>query len=118
MKRYIMISTCLLVIFVSAMFASEINGKWKGTFQGPNGDFDIVYTFKVLNDSLTGNVQTQWGTKDFFNGMIDSTGFSFDTEWNGMKLYHHCIMQGDSVLMKMPAIDSGEEIEVTLKKTE
>ena len=118
MKRYIMICTGLLVILVSVIAASDINGKWKGTFQGPNGDLDIFYTFKVVDDSLTGNVQTQWGTQDFFNGATDSTSFSFDTEWNGMTLYHHCTLQGDSILMKMPAINSGEETEVTLKKAE
>lgn len=118
MKHCMMLSTGFLVILVSIIFASEIDGKWKGTFQGPNGDFDIFYTFKVVNDSLTGTVQTPMGSKDFINGKIDSTHFSFDTEWNGMTMYHHCTLQGDSVLMKMPGMNGGEEMQVVLKKAE
>ena len=115
MKNYTIICIGFLFI-VSLLVASEIDGKWKGTLQGPNGNFDVFYTFKVVDDSLIGNVQTQWGTRDFFNGEVDSTSFSFDTEWNGMNMYHHCTMQGDSILMKMPNMNDGQEIKVILKK--
>jgi len=116
MKHYLM-SIGLLFILVNFIAASGIDGKWKGTFQGPNGPFDIIYTFKVTDDSLTGNVQTPMGTKDFFNGKIDSTRFSFDTEWNAMTMYHHCTVKGDSILMKMPGMN-GDETQVTLKRAE
>ena len=118
MKRKLLVCAVFLGILISIIAASEIDGKWKGTFQGPNGDYNIFYTFKVMDDSLTGSVQGQMGSRDFINGKIDSTSFSFDTEWNGMTMYHHCTLEGDSILMKMPGMNGGEEIQVILKKAE
>ena len=118
MKHYMMMCAGFIGILVSFIAASEIDGKWKGTFQGPNGDLDFFYNFKVVDDSLTGNIESQMGTRDFFNGKVNKNIFSFDTEWNGTTIYHNCTLEGDSVIMKMPGMGGGEERQLILKRVE
>ena len=57
-------SFCLFVVAffaVSIGFAQNINGKWKGQMQSPNGPMDLVFDFKANGDSLSGTVQSPMG---------------------------------------------------------
>jgi hypothetical protein len=110
-----LVSVVILLVFLGLIAASEIDGKWKGVLSSQMSELEVVYTFKVVDDSLTGLAHTSMGDAEFLNGKVNGTNFSFDTEWNGSLLYHKCTLQGDSVLMKMPSM-GGEEIEVILKK--
>ena len=117
MKHKMLLFTGAVLLFVCLLAAAEIDGKWKGTIHSPNGDLEIVYTFKVVDDSLTGSAETQMGSRDFVGSSMDDKGFSFDTEWNGMRMAHQCTVQGDSIIMKMPGM-GGDELEIVLTKVE
>ncbi len=56
------ISFLLLLIFSTAVNAQALDGSWKGKMTTPNGDFELVFTFKVNADSLNGNVASEMGT--------------------------------------------------------
>jgi len=58
MKTKAFITTVLVCSFVVCLAAAiaDVNGKWKGSFIGPDGSpIEVSYTIKVDGDKLTGD---------------------------------------------------------------
>jgi hypothetical protein len=66
------IVTVLLLLVVSiASNAQTLDGSWQGKFSGPNGDMDLVFTFKVNADTLNGDATSEMGSLPIENGKIN-----------------------------------------------
>ena len=101
----IVISFLLLLIFSTAVNAQALDGSWKGKMTTPNGDFELVFTFKVNADSLNGNVASEMGTLPIENGKINGNKFSFDVNVNGQVFSHEGVLNGDTVKLSFPMMD-------------
>ena len=117
MIRKILICTVLTFSVLGFTLASTIDGKWKGSFKGPDGDMELTYTFKVsaTGDTLTGSVQSQMGEIKLINGKVNGDSFSFDIEVNEMTIHHACKKIEESISMKVPGMD-GAETEILLSR--
>jgi hypothetical protein len=104
-KMKIVISFLLLLIFSTAVNAQALDGSWKGKMTTPNGDFELVFTFKVNADSLNGNVASEMGTLPIENGKINGNKFSFDVNVNGQVFSHEGVLNGDTVKLSFPMMD-------------
>jgi hypothetical protein len=92
-----------------------IDGGWLGKVSGPNGDMEILFTFKVHGDTLTGTNKSSMGEIPLQNGKINGDQFSFDVDLMGNLLTHKCkIIDEDSINVKADAM--GNEIEMVLKR--
>jgi hypothetical protein len=112
-------SLCFIVVALIAVnigFAQGINGKWKGQMQTPNGPMDLVFSFKAIEDSLTGTVESPMGELPVVNGKIKGKTFSFDVNAGEMTISHQCTAMGDSISMKIPGMPGGEAMELMLKR--
>jgi hypothetical protein len=112
-------SLCLFVVAlftVNIAFAQDINGKWKGEMQSPNGPMDLVFNFKAIGDSLSGTVESPMGELPITNGKIDGKTFSFLVNAGEMTINHQCTTLGDSISMKVPGMPGGETMELMLKR--
>ena len=112
-------SLCFIVVAlvtVNIGFAQEINGKWKGQMQTPNGPMDLVFNFKAIGDSLAGTVESPMGELPIVNGKINGKTFSFDVNAGEMTMNHQCTAMGDSISMKIPGMPGGEAMELMLKR--
>ena len=69
---------------------SKINGKWIGMVSGPQGDMELVFTFNVKGDTLTGTDSSSIGVIDLTNGKVNGNNFSFDINLQGMTISHKC----------------------------
>ncbi len=106
---------CALTIIVSSLLAAQdINGKWKGEMQSPNGPMELIFAFQVSGDSLTGNVASQMGEIPISNGKINGKSFSFDVNIGEMTISHQCTFLKDSISMKVPGME-GDTVEMFLK---
>lgn len=103
--------TFLLIAFSFSSNAQDINGSWKGTLAGMNGDMELVFTFNVDSDSLTGKVESPMGELQLENGKVDGNNFSFDISVNGQAISHTCVLEGDIIKMSMAMMD--EPVELT-----
>jgi hypothetical protein len=101
---------------VNIGFAQDINGKWKGQMQTPNGPMDLVFNFKAIGDSLAGTVEGPMGEMPISKGKIDGKSFSFDVNAGEMTISHQCAAMGDSISMKVPGMMGGETMELMLKR--
>jgi hypothetical protein len=105
------IITVLLLFVVSlASNAQTLDGSWKGKFSGPNGDMDLVFTFKVNADTLNGDVTSEMGSLPIENGKINGNDFTFDVNVNGQVINHTGVLDGDTVKLSMPFGDQVMEL--------
>ncbi len=112
-------SLCSVVVALVAVnigLAQDIDGKWKGEMQSPNGPMDLVFNFKAMGDSLTGSVEGPMGELPIVNGKIDGKTFSFDVNAGEMTISHQCTAMGDSIAMKVPGMPGGADMELMLKR--
>jgi hypothetical protein len=89
----------VLLILLGSMtaYAQKLDGVWKGTRSGPNGDFELTFTFKVKGDSLGGEVASQMGSMPLQNGKIHDNRFSYDIDINGQTFSSTGVLEGDVV---------------------
>ncbi len=111
------ISFLLLFIFSVVCNAQNLDGSWKGKMAGPNGDFELVFTFKVNSDTLNGNVTSEMGTLPIENGKVNGNEFSFDVNVNGQVISHDGVLDGDIVKLTIPMMDQPMELNRVVGKT-
>jgi hypothetical protein len=100
MKTYLTFLLFLLLCITSN--AQKLDGSWKGKITTPNGDFELVYTFKVNADSLTGNITSERGTRPIENGKVNGSNFSFDINFNGRTITNTGVLEGDTIKLSSP----------------
>ncbi len=114
MSRVYLLSVLTAFAF-SFMMAQDINGKWKGEMQNPNGSMELIFTFQVSGDSLTGNVASEMGEIPISNSKIKGNSFAFDISLGEMVINHQCTFMQDSISMKVPGMQ-GDTVEIFLKR--
>ena len=80
------LTATFLIGCLTAFSQTNIDGKWKGTRETPNGTFEINYTFKVEGKELKGIWKTQFGETPLENGKIEDNKLSFSISFNDRKI--------------------------------
>ena len=99
------ITALLLLVLSITSNAQNLDGSWKGKMSGPNGEIDLIFTFKVNADSLTGNVKSNMGTLPIENGKAEGNKFSFDVDVNGQVIHHTGVLDSGIVKLNLPFMD-------------
>jgi hypothetical protein len=91
----------MLTSGITFCFAGKIDGKWKTTM---GGQMELIFTFKVDGDKLTGTATSDMGTMEISNGKVTGDSFTFDIDMNGNAISHSCKLDGEVIKMtvKMP----------------
>ncbi len=79
MVKRIAVAGLMLVGFAALVLAADVSGKWEGD-AGPNGEFHLVFNFKVDGQQLTGTVESPMGVSDITNGKIEGDALSFEVD--------------------------------------
>lgn len=67
-----------LLLAATPAFAADVDGKWTGSIDTPNGAVQIDYTFKAEGDTLTGSQSAPDGTQiPIKDGKITGNKVSF-----------------------------------------
>ena len=114
MKRLLW-SCASILIAVNLSFAQDVNGRWTTQMDTPNGPMEMQFTFKTVGDTLTGQVEGPMGSMPIINGKKNGSAFTFDVSFNGMTLNHQCVVEGDSISMKVPGM-GGETMSMILRR--
>lgn len=88
MKRKALIIASILGFAAMAFTViADLNGKWSGTLVAPDGNsYPLNYTFKIDNDKLTGQGQSQQGSVDLQDGKIKGDSLFFSIDVGGVKI--------------------------------
>jgi hypothetical protein len=88
--------------------AAEIDGKWKATVKGQDGDMELVFVFKSDGATLTGSIVTPMGEMPISNGKVDGKEFSFDLDMMGNTVKHKGTVEGNEIKMKSEGGPGGQ----------
>lgn len=110
---------CFVLLAALSASAAEIDGKWAGTIDTPNGAVNVAFTFKADGATLTGTTTGPDGAEVAIKGgRIEGNNLSFkvDLEFGGMplELAYTGVMTGTD--MKLTIDFMGMPIEVSVKK--
>ena len=75
------------MLLASPAFAADVDGKWAGSIESPNGPVNIAFEFKADGTSLTGSTTGPDGSQVAIkNGKIDGDNitFSVSLDFGGM----------------------------------
>jgi hypothetical protein len=109
MRKRFVIAVLLLLGAISA-FAADVTGKWTGSMQTPNGDFNLEFTFKQDGSTLTGSVQGPQGDPTpISDGKVDGDKLSFTVKVGDgqMVIHHEGTVSGDTIKLSSKS-DQGD----------
>lgn len=117
MKLSALVFAVLLV--AAPAFAADVDGKWSGNLETPNGPIQVAYDFKADGATLTGTTTGPDGnTINIKNGKIDGNKISFmiSVDLGGMPLDINTtgVLAGEEIKLTMDF--AGMPFDLTVKK--
>jgi len=110
------LAVVMLLLVASGAYASGIEGTWKSKIQGPDGDMELTFVFKMTDGKLSGVVQSPNGDTEITNTKVNGKEFSFDVSFGDMTIKHDCTIQDDDTIsMKVSGTPMGDTV-MTLKR--
>ncbi len=104
----------LILFFAFSAFAADVAGKWTASVQGPDGDMQLVFDFKVDGDKLTGTVDSPMGAMPISEGKVDGDNITFTVATDQFTVVHKGTVAGDE--MKLKADIGDRTMEMTAKR--
>ena len=101
MLRRVLFTGVLIASSAALCLAADLDGRWVGSMETPNGDFQITFNFKVDGNKLTGSVESPNGDIAIEDGKVDGDNFSFKTHFNDSEVNHEGTVSGDTIDLKI-----------------
>jgi hypothetical protein len=92
------LSVILFLLISSSCFAAGIEGTWKAKMQGPDGDMELTFVFKMVGEKLTGVIKSPNGDLELSNTQINGKEFSFEISFGDMTMKHACVLKEDDTI--------------------
>ena len=108
-----------LVLFASPAFAADVDGKWTGSVDSPNGPIAVTYLLKADGATLTGTTTgPDGGSIALKNGKIsgDKISFSVDFDFGGDKTTFDFTGVVAPAEIKLHSEFMGQAIDYSVKK--
>jgi hypothetical protein len=116
-KRLFMLGMLVIAsAFVFSASASSVDGKWKTTLQTPEGNLEVIYTFKVDGEKLTGQASTYMGDAQINNGKVGENEYSFELDTGMYVIYNKFKMEEGVIKLTMDV--EGYLMDAILKRVE
>jgi hypothetical protein len=109
----------LLLAAAAPVFAADIDGKWTGTVDSPNGPVTINYTFKSAGEGLTGSTTDPMGKEwPIANGKItgNKVSFSLTLDFGQGPATFNYTGEVSATDLKLHSDFMGNPFDLTLKK--
>ena len=121
MKKYALAVALLLV--AAPAFAADVDGKWSGSIDSPNGAVDVGFEFKADGTMLTGTTTGPDGAPaPISNGMIDGNNITFAVEldFGGMPftINYKGVVNAAEGQIALTLDFAGMPVEMVVKKVE
>lgn len=108
-----------LFLLAAPAFAADVDGKWSGTIDTPNGAFPVAFTFKADGATLTGSQLGMDGMEiPIKDGKVDGTMITFlvSLDFGGMPFELSYKGEVSPSEIKLTAEAFGMPFEFTVKK--
>lgn len=116
MKK-IFILTILTLLCSGVLFATDINGKWKGSLETENGAMELTFVYKVVGEKISGTISTEMGEIIIPEGKITGETFEYVLDVQGSSIKHSGKIINEKEIKIKSSGDYGDS-EFTIKKIE
>ncbi len=109
----------LLLLAASPAFAADVDGKWVGSIDTPNGPVTVNYTFKADGGTLTGSTSGPDGTPiPIKDGKIkdNKVTFSLTLDFGGGPIVFDYTGEVSAAELKLHTKFMDMPLDITLKK--
>lgn len=111
---------CALVLSAASAFAADVDGKWSGNIDTPNGAVTVTCDLKADGAALTGTMSGPDGTAiKIGDGKVDGNKVSFTVtmDFGGMQvvLNYAGVVAGNDLTLTMEIF--GMPLQIALKKS-
>src|SRR5450432_4769224 len=121
MKRFLI----LLAVFALNALGADVTGTWKATAEGPNGNMERTFVFKVDGNKLTGETtSSMMGKSAITDGKVDGDSVTFSItvkfQENEMTLSYKGKVngKGDELKLTSESAQGGQSIEWNAKRVQ
>ena len=109
----------LLILMAAPAFAADVDGKWSGSLDTPNGPVQVSFQFKADGNTLTGTTTGPDGNSVALkNGKVDGEkiSFSFDVSFGAdpTTFNYTGVLKGSEI--KLHTDFMGQPIDYSVKK--
>jgi len=118
MKKVLLIAIIALFAVVKSN-AQGVDGKWKTTFESPQGSMELTFVFKAEGEKLTGKISSDMGEIEITNGKIKGNEFSYEIDAMGNPMTQKGKLENEVIKITMEMPDGGqgaEAFEMILKR--
>lgn len=115
--RRVLLALVMTIGMAATAFAADVNGKWVGNVETPNGPIELTYEFKADGEALTGTVASAMGSLPLEKGKIAGDVLSYSVTIEGAGTITHeakVNAAGDEITVK--ATGEWGTSEYTVKK--
>jgi hypothetical protein len=78
----------LAMTVAATAFAADVNGKWVGSVETPNGPIELTYEFKADGETLTGTVASAMGSLPLNKGKVAGGVLTYEVALEGAVITH------------------------------
>ena len=121
MLRGVLMSVSMVMLVAAIALAADINGKWKGELEAPDGSkVTNTFTFKVDGEKVTGTVFSSRSGTDapIEDGTLKGDDLAFtltrNIEGNQMKLRYKGKVKADEIALTVSGDMGGQTFEMQL----
>ena len=109
-NRLLVLTALAILVCAFAASAADLNGKWKGSLNTPNGDLEINFNFNVSGEKLTGTVTNTYGEEQITDGTVKGDAVSFVVLAGGgqFKITYKGTVAGEDIKFHVIIGDMGE----------
>ena len=105
----------MLLLCTTLLFASKIDGKWKGSVEIDSGPFEFTMTFSTEEEKTTGVFSSEWGDFNLTNIKFTGDEFEYTFEMEGYEIVQKGeLINADEI--KITYSDDYGDNEITLKR--
>jgi hypothetical protein len=114
MVKRIAVAGLALIGVAALVLAADVSGKWEGD-AGPNGEYHLVFNFKVDGQKLTGTVESPMGVSDIANGTVNGDALSFEVDTGAGTISYTGKAADDSI--QLHVVGPWGESDMVIKRT-
>jgi hypothetical protein len=92
----------MMMGLAATAFAADVNGKWVGNVETPNGPLELTYDFKVDGETLTGTVASAMGSLPLNKGKVAGDVLRYEVSLENAVITHEATVNaaGEEITVK------------------
>ena len=100
--RRALLALMMTIGLAATAFAADVNGKWVGNVETPNGPLELTYELKVDGENVTGTVSSPMGSLPIDKGKLAGDVLTYTVSLEGAVITHEAKLNaaGDEIAIK------------------